>query len=530
MPGHIARIAEEAETFLSAGPGRPAPSFPGCVLLAAKDGVIVAHRALGHAVRYERWDEEREEAVELPPGSRVPMAEDTIFDLASVTKLFTSLLAVQLAEQRLISLDDPAARHLPEFAATDSAKSAITVRQLLTHQSGMVSWIDLYALPDNEARYAAIYASELETPPGTAHTYSDLNMISLGRLMERVTGRTLDTLVAERLTGPLGMRDTCFNPPEALHARVAATEWQPGTDRGMVRGTVHDENAWALGGVAGHAGLFSTARDLAAFGQLMANGGRYGRTRILSEESVREVLTDHSAPLGASPRGLGWQVDQRFYMDALTTAVTTGHTGYTGTCLVVDPVAGTVFVLLTNRVHPTRERGTESGYRRLPARAFARAVPVRPVSGRTSWRAEPTAEAAATLTAPLPALRGPARAYFRLWYDTEPEVDRGTFERSEDGGRSWTPVAFTLRGGAHRWRSEGGFAGWSGRRWLVAAAELPATTTHLRWTYTTDGDNQGRGVYVDGMRVSVAGRPVFDEARPADASLLEADRWRRSTD
>ena len=529
LPEHVTRVAEEAEAFLSPGPDRPAPSFPGCVVLAARDGVIVTHQALGHALRYASWDEEREEAVELPREEWVPMAQDTLFDLASITKLFTSTVAVQLAEQGAFSLDAPVAQHLPEFAADDPAKSAITIRQLLTHQSGMAPWLDLYALPDNAARLAAIYASPLEESPGTSYAYSDLNMISLSVLMERVTGKALDTLVAEPITGPLGLRDTLFNPPAKEHGRVAATEYQPWTERGMIRGTVHDENAYALGGVAGHAGIFSTAHDLAVFGQMLANGGRYGRTRVLSEKSVRAVLTDYSAPLGASPRGLGWQVDQRFYMDAMTTSVTAGHTGYTGTSLVVDPVSRMVFVLLSNRVHPTRDRGEDSAYRRLPARALARAVPVRPVSGRTSWQAAPAADSAATLTAPLPRLRAPAQARFRLWYDTEPELDVGAFEASEDGGETWTPVPLDLRGEADRWRADGTFHGWSGRQWLTATARLGTDTTHVRWTYTVDGDNEGRGLYVDAIRVSVGGRPVFDDDRPSDAARLTADGWAPST-
>lgn len=525
LPEHVARIAEEAKAFLSPGPDRPAPSFPGCVLLAARDGVIVTHQAMGHALRYASWDEEREEAVELPQEQWVDMAKDTLFDLASITKLYISTVAVQLAEQKVLSLDTAVARYLPEFAAQDPAKSAVTVRQLLVHQSGMAPWLDLYALPDNAARRAAIYASPLERTPGTGYAYSDLNMITLGVLMERVTGRTLDTLVAERVTGPLGLRDTFFNPPPREHGRVAATEYQPWTGRGMVRGTVHDENAYALGGVAGHAGLFSTAHDLAVFGQMLANGGRYGRTRLLSEKSVRAVLTDYSAPLGASPRGLGWQVDQRFYMDALTTSVTAGHTGYAGTSLVVDPVGRTVFVLLSNRVHPTREWGTDSLYRRLPARALARAVPVRPVSGPTAWRATPASGTTATLTAPLPRLRETATARFRLWYDTEPEADVGTFEASEDGGDTWTPVPLALRGAAHHWRVGGRFHGWSGRQWLAATARLGAATTHVRWTYTVDGGHEGRGLYVDALHVRVGGRTVFDDDRPSDAARLTAEGW-----
>jgi hypothetical protein len=320
-----------------------------------------------------------------------------------------------------------------------------------------------------------------------------------------------------------------FNPPALLLPRIAATEYQPWTGRGMIRGSVHDENAWAFGGVAGHAGIFSTARDLAILGQMIADGGVYGRTRILSEDTVREVLTDQNADIGASPRGLGWQVDQRFYMDALNSRVTAGHTGYTGTSITVDPVNRMVFVLLTNRVHPTRTRGTDSVYRRMPAGRFARALPVRPATGRDAWFAGMVNASTATLTAELGAAGSAGRADFQLWYDTEATFDKGSVEASTDGGTTFAPVPLTLS--AHRhgsWTTNGTFDGYAGRQWLKASAQLPAGTTHLRWVYTLDGGSRGRGVYVDGIRVYSADRLVFDGERPADAARLVVDGWTRS--
>ncbi|WP_063784463.1 serine hydrolase domain-containing protein [Streptomyces sp. SBT349] len=524
---HVERIADEAEVFLTPGPGRPAPSFPGFTLIAVRDGVIVSHEARGHAVRYASWDEAGGAPVELPADQWVPMAEDTVFDLASVSKLFTATVAAQLAEQGALDLDAPVVRYLPEFAGTDPAKAPITVRQLLVHRSGLVSWVNLWSLPDNEARLAAIWSSALTRPPGAGYEYSDLNLITLATVMERVTGAPLDALVAERVTGPLGLTDTMYNPPESLLPRVAATEYQPATGRGMIRGSVHDENAWAFGGVAGHAGLFSTAADLAVFCQLLADGGQYDGTRVLSEDTVRAVLTDHNADIGASPRGLGWQVDQRSYMDALCSPVTAGHTGYTGTCVTVDPVERTVLVMLTNRVHPTRSWGTDSVYRRMPARAFARALPVRPVSGATAWFAGTADAATATLTAPLSGLDRAGLATFRLWYDTEPAHDMGAFEASADGGGTWRPVPLGLRAGQWRWDTDGSFTGWSGRRWLHATAALPAGTTHIRWSYRTDRDYQGRGVHLDAIRVTRGPRVVFDDSRPRDAARLAAEGWSR---
>jgi CubicO group peptidase (beta-lactamase class C family) len=533
IPEQVARIAEEAARFMTPGPGRPAPSHPGFALMAVRDGLIVSHAAAGHAVRYAGWDAERSQPVELPPEQWVPMTPDTLFDVASVTKLFTTTVAVQLAERGVLGLDEPVARYLPEFAAEDPAKAAITVRHFLIHRSGLVSWLNLYALPDDEARLTAIYRSPLRREPGSGYEYSDLNLITLGKLLQRVTGLPLDRLVAERITGPLGMRDTMFNPPPELLSRTAATEDQPWTGRGLVRGSVHDENAWSFGGVAGHAGIFSTARDLAVFGQLLADGGRYGRTRLLAEDTVREMLTDHSADIGASPRGLGWQLDQRFYMDALSGPVTAGHTGYTGTSVIVDPVRRAVFVLLTNRVHPTRDRGTDSVYRRAPARAFARAFPVRPATGGTAWFAGMADGETAALTAVLGSagpLPGTADVGFRLWYDTEPRWDVGAFEASGDGGAGWAAVPLTLSAGAWRWTTDGTFHGFSGRRWLTATARLPAGTTQLRWTYARDGGYQGRGVYVDGIRVTDGRRLLFSDDRPRDAARLTADGWTRSRD
>jgi hypothetical protein len=215
-------------------------------------------------------------------------------------------------------------------------------------------------------------------------------------------------------------------------------------------------------------------------------------------------------------------------MDALCTPVTAGHTGYTGTSITVDPVSRMTFVLLTNRVHPTRERGTDSVYRRRPARAFARSLPVRPATGPTAWFAGLTDTTTARLTAP--AATG-TRATFRLWYDTEPDYDAGTFEASTDNAETWQPVPFTLhtRTGSHRWQSPGTFHGYATRQWLHATAtSLPADTTHLRWTYRTDADYQGRGVYVDRIRVHHDTTLVFDSERPGDAARITADGWRLS--
>lgn len=371
----IDRIVPEVAAFLEG----PAPALPGFVVLAARDGLVVEHAAAGHRVRYERWNEEAGAAVALPPEQWEAASPDTVFDLASISKLFTATVAGRLIDEGRIDLADPVLAHLPEFDGLDAAKTPVTVGQLLSHTSGMVAFANLYDLPDDEARMAKIRALPLRREPGSGYEYSDLNLIVLAAILERVTGGRLDELVAEFVTGPLGMTDTGYNPSPEVRCRTAATEWQPWTGRGMIRGTVHDENAWAFGGVAGHAGVFATAWDLAVFGQTILNGGRYGDVSILSEETTRLVFRNRNPRLGASAaRGLGWQLDQRWYMDSMSSPVTAGHTGYTGTSIVLDPVTGTMLILLGNRVHPSRGRGADSAYRRAASRLLGRSVPSGP--------------------------------------------------------------------------------------------------------------------------------------------------------
>lgn len=535
LPDEVERMVPAAEEYMRPGEGRPHPSHPGFVLLAARDGVIVEHAARGHALRYASWDATAEKPVELPRDQWVSMRKDTIFDMASISKLFTSVVLVGQAEKGALDLDAPVERYLPEFSASDPAKSPIVVRQLVNHTSGMKADIDLEPYPDKEARLAAVYAEPLENPPGEHYTYSDLNLISAGRMLEKITGKGLDELVAETITEPLGMTDTGYNPPKSKLDRIAATEYMPWTGRGMVRGSVHDEKAYYLGGVAGHAGVFSTASDMAVFGQMVLNGGTYGGHRVLGEEWVRAMITNENPGLGEdAARGLGWQLDQRFYMDALTSPVTTGHTGYTGPCLVADPIAGTLFVFMTNRVHPTRDWGTVSDYRRAPARHLARAVPVRPAVARAAWYSGQRDEDTATLRVPLKeAVRKDASLRFRLWYDTQSTdvctVEVTTDARPDDDA-AWRPVPLKLSAGRHRWESEGDFAGFSARRWLHAEGGLPDGVTGVRWRYVTDEEQQGRGVYLDDIRVLSGSRPVFMSVRPRDNDRVRAKGWKLSRD
>ncbi|WP_167001026.1 serine hydrolase domain-containing protein [Mumia sp. ZJ430] len=530
LPEHIARIMPDLASYLQTTPENPTyPMYAGAVALVAKDGVVVEHGAVGDAVRYARAD-----GTELPEDQQIPMTEDTLFDLASVTKLFTVVVTLQLVDQGVVGLDTPVADYLPEFA--QNGKGEVTVKHLLTHTSGLRSWINLYSsYPTPEARIAAVYAQTLVTPPGTAYVYSDLGLITLGKLAERVTGQTLDQLVAERVTEPLGMTDTMFNPPASLRHRIAATEDMSSIGRGMVHGQVHDENAWSLGGVAGHAGLFSTAGDLAIFGQMLLNGGRYGKERILSEDIVREAITDQNVgipPAITSRRGLGFELNQPYYMASVDSPVTFGHTGFTGTSLVMDPLSGSLAVLLTNRVHPNRAWGSNNGARQSVARNLGRALPVRPAVGRTAWFAGRPSATTHTLTAPLSRTASEAAwLSFRLWYDTEEGYDVGRLEASVDGGTTWQLVPLDLAGGGARWSTDGTFSGFEGRKWLKAGAALPAGATHVRWTYTglRATPSRGRGVYVDGVLALDRGGVLVNGQRPSDAARFVADGWAEST-
>ncbi|ONK13370.1 serine hydrolase domain-containing protein [Streptomyces sp. MP131-18] len=356
--GRVARLVPAAEPFLAG----PEPSAAGFVLLAARGGVIVEHAARGWAVAFGERDGR---AVPLPAAERVPMARDTVFDVASLSKVFTGVVVVALAERGLLDLDAPVSRWLAGFPA-------VPLRDLLTHTGRFEPEMDLGPFAGRAARLAAI-AARPPGPPG--YRYSDLGLIAAGAAAEAAADRPLDRLVAELVTGPLEMHDTGYRPPRAVWPRVAATEYQPWTGRGVVRGTVHDENAYHLGGVAGHAGVFSTARDLAVLGQAMLNGGRYGPARLLGADLVRQMLSDHNAGLGpGTARGLGWQLNQPDWMGELASPTAFGHAGFTGTSLVADPANGALLVLLANRVHPTRERGTGNALRRAPARELARAL------------------------------------------------------------------------------------------------------------------------------------------------------------
>lgn len=344
-PEHLRRLAADTAAFLEPTRGLPHPSYAGAVVAAGTADGSAVHEAVGWALRYGGYDPRTGTGVELPRERWIPMRRDTVFDLASLTKLFTATVAVQQVERGVLGLDDPVADHLPGYA--DHGKHAVTVRQLLTHTSGLRAELPFYDHRTHEERRRLLFGEAPLHPPGTTRLYSDLNFVSLQWVLERVTGRSLDVLVAEGVTGPLGMDSTRFAPPPSWRERIAATEDQRRPwgrlDRGLVHGEVHDENAYAFGGVAGHAGLFSDARDLSVLCRALLGGGSFGGMRILAERSVGLLLG-----------GLGFEVDQPRHQGELAGPRTAGHSGFTGTSLVVDPVTGTFLVLLSNAVHPYR--------------------------------------------------------------------------------------------------------------------------------------------------------------------------------
>jgi CubicO group peptidase (beta-lactamase class C family) len=495
------------------------PHFAGAVGLLAHDGVIVDKYAVGSALRYADGA-----GTELPADQQVPMRADTIFDMASISKLFTSIAVLQLVEQGNVDLNAPVVTYLPEFGVND--KQSITVRQLLTHVSGLDAdpvpslW---QGYPDIPSRRKAVLDSKLKNPPGTTYLYSDINLLTLGFIVEKLTGSPLDTVVHDRIAAPLGMADTGYHPPAAKLGRIAATEFEANPPRGMLRGEVHDENAWSLGGVAGHAGVFSTAGDMAVLAQAILNGGSYRGQRILRPETVHSMLTNYNQAFPGNEHGLGFELDQLWYMGALASPVSAGHTGYTGTTLVIDPESRSFAILLTNRVHPSRTWGSINAARETWATSLAKAMAVPPVAGRDAWFSGIGDLSAATLTTrPLPSRDGNLMVSFDAFVDTE-ETDPLMVESSTDGA-DWQPVVVRASGpgappGEVSTLSGHGHRAW----WKVRAEVVTASPITLRWRYQTDMRYTGRGVLVDRLRITQRGRTILDGER--ESSAFTAIGW-----
>ena len=321
--------------------------LPGAVVVVGHAGEIVYERAFGAR------------AVDGPPEAMTP---DTIFDLASLTKVVATTTSVMiLVEEGRLRLRDRVATYLPEFSS--HGKDRITIEHLLTHVSGLRPDLPLEEVFEGADTAIARAADEVpEAGPGERFVYSDINFFVLGEIVRRVTGQTLDQFARDRIFRPLGMRDTGFNPPASLRPRIAPTEpcaplaWPCGGDGAvMLRGRVHDPTARRMGGVAGHAGLFSTAGDLARFCRMLLGAGTLDDVRILAPLTVARMTRVSTPPQMADRRGLGWDLDSRFSSNRgdLFSFGSYGHTGFTGTSLWLDPASDTFVVFLSSRLHPS---------------------------------------------------------------------------------------------------------------------------------------------------------------------------------
>ena len=340
--------------------------FPGAVVIVGHDGHIVFHRAYGNR-------------------SMIPqpeaMSEDTVFDVASLTKVLCTTTAVmQLYEQGRFVLNDPVAKYLPDFAA--NGKGDITIRQLLTHYSGLppdISLTDPWVGKEEGLRRA--FASTPVTPPGVQFRYSDINFIVLGALVEKLSGLTLDQYEGKYIAEPLSLRSTRFLPPESWRSRIAPTQYDNGV---MLRGTVHDPTARRMGGVAGHAGLFSTAGDVAIFEQnlldrLAGRSSRFPSKRL----TLLKMTTPGQPATGTALRALGWDIDSPYSSNRgeLFPIGSFGHTGFTGTSVWIDPADDTYVVMMSNAVYPNGPTGI-TAVRAAVANAAATALGIRSDDGK----------------------------------------------------------------------------------------------------------------------------------------------------
>ena len=332
--------------------------FPGAVLAVGHRGRLVYHKPFGKFT-YDKDDQE--------------VAKKSIFDLASVSKVIgTTSAAMFLYDEGLLELDKKVIDYLPKF--NNNGKDKITVRNLLLHNSGLIAFVEYYKkFKTKEEVIDAIMNSKLKYPTGTDYVYSDLGLITLQQIIEKLAGKPLDIFLKEKLFDPIGMKRTMYNPGAEFLYDVLPTEVDDYFRMTTVKGKVHDENAYLLGGVAGHAGLFSTAEDLSKFMQMMLNGGIYRGKRYFKESTVANWTIKQTEQ---SSRGLGWDTKSegassfgnKFSLNSF------GHTGFTGTSVWADKDNDVYIVLLTNRVHPTRDNRKIVRFRPILSNAIADAV------------------------------------------------------------------------------------------------------------------------------------------------------------
>ncbi len=354
----FAAIALAAQEEIATG------HLPGAVVLLGHQSRVVYRQAFGQRC--------------LEPQPQ-PMTVETVFDLASLTKVLATATAVmQLSDRGLLRIDDHVTKYWPEFG--QHGKECLTLRQLLTHTSGLQEEIDPRAhWSDYREALEAIAMDRLFKLPKTGFRYSDTNFIVLGELVRRVSGQPLNVYCAENIFKPLKMQHTSFNPPEAWQAGTAPCNLQNGRLRW---GKVHDPNAYRMGGVAGHAGVFSTADDLAVFAQMMLNRGKSCGASILNPGTVAAMTKPQTISGGPIIRGLGWDIRSPFTQEfnASFPAGSYGHTGFTGPSIWIDPGSQTYLIILTNRLHP-RGQGRARPLRAKIAAAVAAAVPMGPPAG-----------------------------------------------------------------------------------------------------------------------------------------------------
>lgn len=359
------------------------PLEPGSVNLVARHGVIVSHFAAGKRNLYADAN-----GTYLDEADQEDTTLDTIYDLASLSKLFTAVSVLRQVDAGLISLNDTVALHLPEFAA--NGKEDITIIDCLTHTSGLFPdpipnlWNSTYSSIDERA--GALLTLEPQSPPNTEFIYSDIGFMTLRYLLERVTGMSHDMLIYS-FTIPMGMKTTFFNrgnlegPLNPYYSRTAPTEFEieaqgpEEPDRPQpVRGTVHDENTWALDGVSGHAGVFSTVSDVAIFCQMILNNGTYNGQRVLSKESVDLIFTDFNGDFPGNNYGAGFALNQSYTQGSMQSLQTASHSGFTGTTLAIDRPSDTFWLHFSNRVHPSRHFASNNPARRAAGYWVAKAL------------------------------------------------------------------------------------------------------------------------------------------------------------
>lgn len=370
--------------------------LPGAVVLVGRGDRVLYQKAIGNRA--------------VVPAAE-PMTLDTLFDLASLTKVVATTTSVMiLLEEGRIRLSDRVASFIPGFERY--GKGDITIRHLMTHVSGLRPDLDLADTWSGSDTAIALAIEEVPADPaGARFVYSDINYFLLGDIVRRVSGLPLDQFAKKRIFDPLGMKDTMFLPPASLQGRIAPTEkcttlgWPcEGPEMKMLRGTVHDPTARRMGGVAGHAGLFSTAADLSIFCRMLLNGGVYRETRILSPLTVAKMATPSTPGAERNVRGLGWDMDSSFSSNRgeLFPLGSYGHTGFTGTSLWVDPTTDIFVVFLSNRVHPDG-KGDVALLRARVATVAASIVNTMPAGVRTDaiWTGRDFG-ALGTLPAPRP--------------------------------------------------------------------------------------------------------------------------------